>query len=101
MSVVYRPHRSLLSDAMKELQVFESEKQMLDSLSKELYAFDLCIDKSESVNDDRIGWTKTYYVMNKHDNKESVYGMCDTETYKNMSIEEARESTLNTYKEWV
>jgi len=100
MAVVYRPHKSLLPDAMKELQVFESEKQMLEELSKEPYAFNLHVDKSESVNDDRIGWIKTYYVMNKHDNKESVYGMCDTETYKNMSVEETRESTLNTYKEW-
>lgn len=101
MAVVYRPNRRLLSEAMKELQVFESEKQMLEELSKEPYAFNPYISKNKSVNDARIGWTKTYYVMNKFDNGEFVYGMCDTETYKNMSVEEARENTLNTYKEWV
>lgn len=101
MAVVYRPYRYLLPDAMVELQVFESEKQMLEELSKELYAFNLHIDKNESINDDRIGWTKTYYIMGEHNNKKYVYGMCDTETYKNMSVEEARESTLNTYKEWM
>jgi len=101
MAVVYRPHRGILPDAMKELQVFESEKQMLDILSKEPYAFNLHIDKSEGINDYRIGWTKTYYVMNENDKGKFIYGMCDTETYKNMSVEEARKSTLNTYKEWV
>ena len=99
MAVVYS--RYLFPDVMKELQVFESEKQMLEELSKEPYAFNPHINKSKSINDDRIGWAKTYYVMNKIDNEEFVYGMCDTETYKNMSVEEARENTLNTYKEWM
>lgn len=66
--LIYRPHRSNLTDALKEAKEFKNEQEMKEFIVKQwnnqFSASDVIID-TKVVNDIRIGWSDTRYVCVK------------------------------------
>lgn len=88
--IIYRPHRELLEDAMREAKEFETIEDMKEYIAKkysEVFCIgrvsseDISIDDSPPVNDDRIGWKDTRYVLLKHGKSKMSHciGMCATD----------------------
>jgi len=86
--IVYRPHRSLLCDAMEELKIFKSEEDLIAYVKNDWEKFyhnvSVIIDTHE-YKDDRIGWNHTRYVCIIKDECSSpmCVGMCDLESFRN------------------
>ena len=81
--VIFRPHRSSLDEAMKEVRVFDSVETMINRIVDDhnLAGFgppikceDVTVDQNE-IDDVRIGWKDTRYVLIKD---HGVAGMCAT-----------------------
>jgi len=101
--VIYRPHRELLEDAMKEVKEFNTFDDMKEHVVKtcgmlngaSLFTVDDVVINEEYVNkDDRIGWQDSMYVCIKrlgNDDYMKIYGkpqcigMCATVYMKNKS----------------
>lgn len=102
--IIFRPHRLLLEDAMKEAKEFENVDEMKEHIVKlwhegwggqnELFTVDDIVIKEETaVNDERIGWEDSMYVcikrlgnedyIKKHGTPQCI-GMCATK-YKKIS----------------
>jgi hypothetical protein len=85
---IFRPHRSLLADAMAEAKEFNTKEEMFEYIiknhSQNLFDInDLVIDE-RSFPDDRINWHDTHYVCSKRfgDKKYETpqcIGMCATQ----------------------
>ena len=88
---IYRPHRGLLADAMKESKEFNTKEEMFNYivetqgnfLGQRCFGVEDLIIKDNPVVDHRIGWLDTRYVCTKRWGDE-VYavpqciGMCAT-----------------------
>lgn len=69
VSFLFRPHRELLCDAMKEVQEFSSRRQLIEKLQSDLDRYssgkydcnEIGISKYGRGIDERIGWD-TYIV---------------------------------------
>ena len=89
--IIYRPHRSILSQAMSEAKEFDNEDDMKNYILKDwdgLFSFDDIVIDDESVKDDRIGWNDSRYVCTKRCGKDDYIklygvpqciGMCATD----------------------
>ena len=82
MTILYRPHRGTLADAMAEVKEFSSIKEMREYLAQDhKNAFDISdIVISYYCYDDRIGWetfivTVTRYYNEKYTHPQSI-GFC-------------------------
>lgn len=92
--VIYRPNRELLDEAMEEAKEFETiddmkrhiVKENTDETFGEMVSFeDISLDTKRCVNDDRIGWRDTRYVLaSRYWNKFGTYviGYCATDYEK-------------------
>lgn len=92
--IIYRPHRSTLSQAMSEAKEFENEDDMKKYISEDwngLISFEDIVIDDEVTNDNRIGWKDSRYVCTKRcgkDNYMKLYGvpqcigMCATDYKK-------------------
>lgn len=101
MSIIFRPHRGSLDEAMKEAKEFDTVEEMKEHIvklwhenwnGKEWFTVDdIVIDEKSAVNDDRIGWEDSMYVcvkrmgnedyMKKHGTPQCI-GMCATKYRK-------------------
>ena len=89
--IIYRPHRSTLSQAMSEAKEFDNEDDMKNYILKDwdgLFSFDDIVIDDKSVKDDRIGWNDSRYVCMKRCGKNDYIklygvprciGMCATD----------------------
>ena len=86
MSIVYRPHRGLLADAMAEVKHFSCIEDMIrhvkDDWGRYYSNVDVIVDNTE-IDDPRIGWHHTRYVCIKNNSFEfpQCVGMCDLVTF--------------------
>lgn len=88
--IIYRPHRELLDEAMKHAVEFETVedmkkyivKQHTDEIFGEMVSYqDISLD-NRVVNDNRIGWRDTRYVLASRfgaDKGIRCIGMCATD----------------------
>lgn len=59
--VYFRPQRGSLRESMSEVRVFENISAMTETLAREYSGvIDIC---STAVNDDRVGWKDSRYVI--------------------------------------
>ncbi|MBQ7498412.1 MAG: hypothetical protein IJU00_11380 [Selenomonas sp.] len=98
MAIVFRPQRSDLDRAMAEVAAFDTEEELLDHVKKlwlSTYPDAKFKVKLRTLNDERTGWENTRYVCMTDNGIDAPYrhpkvvGMCDTDTFKAMSKEEA------------
>ncbi len=98
MAIVFRPQRSDLDKAMAEAATFDTEEELLTHVKKlwlATYPDAKFKVKLRSLNDERTGWENTRYVCMTDNGIDAPYrhpkvvGMCDTDTFKVMSKEEA------------
>ena len=84
--IIFRPHRSTLAEAMKEVKEFDNveamKKQIVESWNHLFTVDDLVIDDESVVNDKRISWEDTKYVCVRSGTEEFVVGMCATKYVK-------------------
>ncbi len=105
MAVLYRPHRGGLEEAMKEVRAFDTVEEIIKfeegRWSKMSPGCRAEIEEADSTMDERIGWlTKYILIRNDARNEKFVGGMCDIDTYKDCSKEEALAQTRAIFKEW-
>ena len=100
MAIVFRPQRSDLDRAMAEVAAFDTEEELLDHVKKlwlSTYPDAKFKVKLRTLNDERTGWENTRYVCMTDNGIDAPYrhpkvvGMCDTDTFKAMSKEDALE----------
>lgn len=78
-TIIYRPVRSSIDEAMAEAKEFKDEASMFEYIADKYNSFlaeDLSID-SKSHDDDRIGWKDVHYVVtnrSRKDNYIELYG---------------------------
>ena len=98
MAIVFRPQRSDLDRAMAEAAAFDTEEELLDHVKKlwlSTYPDAKFKVKLRTLNDERTGWENTRYVCMTDNGIDAPYrhpkvvGMCDTDTFKAMSKEDA------------
>ena len=84
--IIYRPHRGSLSDAMKECRTFNNEQEMKEAIVKDLRTWpyagyrdatteDIHI-ANDGIDDPRIGWKNSKYVLFIKDDTHCCVGMC-------------------------
>lgn len=92
--IIYRPHRGMLDEAMKETREFNTEDEMKRFIVSDwnadqngLFGYDDIVIDDKEINDDRIGWKDTRYVcVNRMGDKNYIkmygvpqcIGMCAT-----------------------
>lgn len=98
MAIVFRPQRENLAEAMAEAMTFDSEKELLAYVKESWsgkYPEAKFVVKIKSKSDERTGWEKTRYVCMTDNGVDAPYripqvvGMCDGDTFKDLSKEEA------------
>lgn len=67
MSIIYRPHRGSLSEAMKDAMEFDTFQDLQKYIVKDMKRFiklNECeiVSGGRPVNDDRIGWRDSDYL---------------------------------------
>ena len=102
MAIVFRPQRGNLAEAMAEAAAFASEKELLDYVKEswsDKYPDAKFVIKIRSQSDERTGWKQTRYVCMTDNGIDAPYripqvvGMCDADTFKELSKEEALAQT--------
>lgn len=77
--IIYRPHRSTLSEALEKAREFKTEEEMKEYIYQDHKRYfeeigfsrspfeisDIVIDKSDAHDDERCGWHDTMYVCVK------------------------------------
>ena len=98
MAIVFRPQRSDLDKAMAEAAAFDTEEELHAHVKKlwlATYPDAKFKVKLRTLNDERTGWENTRYVCMTDNGIDAPYrhpkvvGMCDTDTFKAMSKEDA------------
>ena len=109
MAIVYRPQRSEIKEAMSELKAFDTSEELLAQVKqdwKPQYPDAKFKIKLKSLNDERTGWQYTRYVCMTDNGIDAPYrhpkvvGMCDSDTFKALSKEEALEKVRALFEEW-
>ena len=102
MAIVFRPQRSDLDKAMAEAVAFNTEEELLAHVKKlwmATYPDAKFKVKLRTLNDERTGWENTRYICMTDNGIDAPYrhpkvvGMCDSDTFKAMSKEEALAKT--------
>lgn len=106
MAVLYRPHRGGLAEAMKEVRAFDTVEEIIkfeeERWSKMSPGCRAEIGEAGSTMDKRIGWlTRHVLIRNDAKNEKFVGGMCDIDTYKDCSKEEALARTKAIFEDWL
>lgn len=109
MAIVFRPQRSDLDKAMAEAAAFDTEEELLAHVKKlwlATYPDAKFKVKLRTLNEERTGWESTRYVCMTDNGIDAPYrhpkvvGMCDTDTFKAMSKEEALNQAKKLFSEW-
>ena len=98
MAIVYRPQRGGLKEAMAEAAAFENERELLAYVKRaweDEYPEAKFVVKVRTICEEHIGWSHTRYVYMTDNGIDApfrhpkVVGMCDSDTFKDMTKEEA------------
>ena len=109
MAIVFRPQRSDLDKAMAEAAAFNTEEELLAHVKKlwlATYPDAKFKVKLRTLNEERTGWESTRYVCMTDNGIDAPYrhpkvvGMCDSDTFKDLSKEEALEKVRALFEEW-
>ena len=85
--IFFRPQRSSLAESMTEVREFADYTEMADTLERECEETLNCpcnlITTITPVNDDRIGWRDSRYVLVSTPDEPNFHpiGVCCTEVY--------------------
>lgn len=76
--LIYRPHRELLSEAMREAKTFDSldklKQYVVDwwnRLGKDMLSTDDIVLGKETFDDERVGWKNCHYLCAKRLGKDN------------------------------
>ena len=109
MAIVYRPQRSEIRDAMFELKAFDTSEELLAQVSqewKDKYPDAKFKIKLKALNDERTGWEYTRYVCMTDNGIDAPYrhpkvvGICDSDTFKALTKEEALAKAKALFEHW-
>jgi hypothetical protein len=109
MAIVYRPQRSEIRDGMAKLNAFDTIDELLAHVKQEWksqYPDAKFKIKLKSLNDERTGWEYTRYVCMTDNGIDAPYrhpkvvGMCDSDTFKELSREDAFKQAKTLFDEW-
>ncbi|WP_029543731.1 hypothetical protein [Selenomonas sp. AB3002] len=109
MAIVFRPQRSNLDKAIAEAAAFDTEEELLAHVKKlwlATYPDAKSKVKLRTLNEERTGWESTRYVCMTDNGIDAPYrhpkvvGMCDTDTFKAISKEEALDQAKKLFSEW-
>lgn len=98
MAIVYRPQRGGLKEAMAEVAAFDSEQELLAYVKAswaDKFPEAKFVVKIRKLSEENIGWLHTRYVCMTDNGIDApfrhpkVVGMCDSDTFKDMTKEEA------------
>ena len=109
MAIVYRPQRSEISEAMTKLAAFDNAEELLAQVKQDWrsqYPDAKFKIKLKSLNDERTGWEYTRYVCMTDNGIDAPYripkvvGICDSDTFKDLSKDEALTQARKLFEEW-
>lgn len=106
MAILFMPHNGRLDYAVKGMQAFHGEHDLIVSLKKRMS--NRCPDAEFFIgketllgNDHRVGWKHEKYVcFRSPDDQVRYVGTCDVQTFLDFTPEEALKKSLDAYHDW-